>query len=91
MKRPCSLDPTEFKLSIRHLNDTDKPQLNAVEYSNSITFFEDIQTQRLLEIISFRITKLNTFHYGAFARKGNSQLASNSTFKEKTARWDRYE
>ena len=53
----------------RQLNRTDNPQLNAFEYSNSFTFFDDIQKQRPLETKQppFRITKPNTFHYCAFA------------------------
>ena len=78
-------DPTECKHAIRHLNGTNNPQLNAFNYSNSFTFFNDIQKQRLLETKQppFRITKLNTFHYGAFAWISNSQLVLNSTLKEK--------
>ena len=58
------------------LNGTDIPYTNAFDYSNSVTFFDDIQTKRLLETKQppFRITKLNTFHYGAFAWITNSQL-----------------
>ena len=39
----------------------------------------------------FRITKLNTFHYGAFAWITNFQLVKNSTPKEKAVGWYRYE
>ena len=69
MERPSTLDPTECKHAIRHLNGTNDPQLDAFNYTNSFTFFNDIQKQRLLETKQppFRITKLNTFHYGAFA------------------------
>ena len=93
MERPRTLDPTECKHAIRHLNGTNNPQLNAFNYSNSFTFFNDIQKQRLLETKQspFRITKLNTFHYGAFAWISNSQLVLNSTLKEKAVCWDRYE
>ena len=81
MERPRTLDPTECKHAIRHLNGTNNPQLDAVNYSNSFTFFDDIQKQRLLETKQppFRITKFNTFHYGAFAWITNSQLVLNST------------
>ena len=93
MERPRTLDPTECKHAIRHLNGTNNPQLDAFNYSNSFTFFNDIQKQRLLETKQppFRITKLNTFHYGAFAWISNSQLVLNSTLKEKAVCWDRYE
>ena len=69
MERRRSLDPTECKHAIRHLNSTENPQLNAFDYSNSFTFFDDIQKQCLLETKQphLRITKLNTLHYGAFA------------------------
>ena len=93
MERPRTLDPTECKHAIRHLNGTHNPQLDAFNYSNSFTFFNDIQKQRLLETKQppFRITKLNTYHYGAFAWITNSQLVLNSTLKEKAVCWDRYE
>ena len=69
MEPPCTLDPTECKHDIRHLNGTNNPQLDAFNYPNSFTFFNDIQKQRLLETKQpiLRITKLSTFHYGAFA------------------------
>ena len=90
MERPCTLDPTECKLAIRYFIENDNPQLNAFNYSNSFTFFEDIQKQSLLETEQppFRITKLNTFHYGAFAWIANSQLVLNATLKKATC-WDR--
>ena len=34
MERPRTLDPTEFKRSIRHLNGTNNPQHDAFNYSN---------------------------------------------------------
>ena len=75
MKRPRTLEPTECKHVIRHLNATDYPKLNAFDYFNSFTFFDDIQKQRVFETKQpFRITKLNTFHYGAFAWIANSNL-----------------
>ena len=90
MKRPRTLDPTECKHAIRHLNGTNSPQLDAFNYSNCFTIFDDIQKQRLLETKRpFRITKLNIFHYGAFAWITNSQLVLNSTLK--AVCWDRYE
>ena len=49
MERPRNLDPTECKHAIRHLNGTNNPQLDAFNYSNSFTFFDDIRKQRLLE------------------------------------------
>ena len=93
MERPRTLDPTECKHAIRHLNGTNNPQLDAFKYSNSFTFSGDIQKQRLLETKQppFRITKLNTFHYGASAWITNSQLVINSTLKEKAVCWDRNE
>ena len=93
MERHRTLDPTECKHAIRHLNGTNNPQLDAFNYSNSFTFFDDIQKQRLLETkqTPFRITKLNTFHYGAFAWITNSQLVLSSTLKEKAVCWDGYE
>ena len=92
MERPRTLDPTECKHDIRHIYGTDNSQLNAFDYSTSFTFFDDIQKQRLLETKqpAFRIPKLNTFNYGAFARITNSQLVLNSTL-EKAVCWDRYE
>ena len=76
MERPRTLDPTECKHAIPHLNGTNNPKLYAFIYSNSFTFFDDIQKHRLLENKqpAFRITKLNTFHHGAFAWIANSQL-----------------
>ena len=93
MERPRTLDPTECKHAIRHLNGTNNPQLDAFYYNNSFPFFKDIQKQRLLETKPppFRITKLNTFNYGAFARIANSQLVLNSTLKEKAVCWDRFQ
>ena len=83
MEPLCTLDPTECKHAIRHLNGTDNPQLNAFECSNSFTFFEDFQKQRLLENKQppFRITKHNTFHYGAFAWITISQRVLNATLR----------
>ena len=59
-----TLDPTECKHAIRHLNGTNNHQLDAFNYSNSFSFLNDIQKQRLLETKQppFRIAKLNTFH-----------------------------
>ena len=58
MERPRTLDPTECKHATRHLNGTINHQLDAFNYSNSFTFFDDIQKQRLLETKQppFRIT-----------------------------------
>ena len=69
MERPHTLDPTECKHSIRPLKETEIPQFNAFDYCNSFTFFDHIQKQRFLETKQppFCNTKLNTFHYGAFA------------------------
>ena len=93
MERPRTLDPTECKHAIRHLNGTNNPQLDAFKYTNSFTFSNNIQKQCLLETKqpTFRITKLNTFHYVASAWIANSQLVLNSTLKEKAVYWDRYE
>ena len=38
MERPRTLDPTECKHAIRHLNGSHNPQLDAFNYSNSFTF-----------------------------------------------------
>ena len=43
MKRLRTLDPTERKHAIRHLNQTDNPQLDAYNYINPFTFFNEIQ------------------------------------------------
>ena len=93
MERPRTLDPTECKHAIRHLNGNNNPQLDAINYSNSFTFFNDIQKQCVLETKQppFRITKLITFHYGVFAWIANSQLVLNSTLREKAVCWDRYD
>ena len=93
MERPRTLDNTECKRAIPHLNGTNNPQLDAFSYTNSFTFFNDVQNQRLLETKQppFRITKLNTFHYGAFAWIANSQLVLNSTLKENAICWNRSE
>ena len=93
MERPRTLDPTECKYAIRHLSETNNPQLDAFNYTNSFTFFNDFQKQRLLETIQppSRITKLDTFHYSAFAWIANSQLVLDSTLKEKAVCWERYE
>ena len=86
--RPGTLDPTESQHAIRHLNGTNNHQLDAFNYTNSFTFFNDIQKQRILETKQppFRITKLNA--YGAFAWIANSQFVLNS---KKAVCWDRYE
>ena len=86
-------DLTECKYAIRHLNGTDNPQLNAFDYGKSFALFDVFQKERLLETKqpTFRITKLNTFHYGAFAWITNSPLVLNSTLKETAVCWDRYE
>ena len=66
MEHPRTLDVA----AIHHLKGTDYSQLYASYYSYSFTFNDNIQKQRLLETKQplFHITKLNTFHYGAFAR-----------------------
>ena len=91
-ERPRTLDFTEYERAIRRLNGTDNPQLNAFDYRNSWTFFDDIQRQRLLETRQspFRITKLNIFQYGAFAWIANFQLVSNSTLRNLFC-WDHIE
>ena len=43
MENARTLDPTECKLGIRHLKGTDKAQQFPSDYSNSFTFFDDIQ------------------------------------------------
>ena len=75
-ERPRTLDPTEGKHAIRHLDGTDSPQLITSVYSYSFTFFDDIQKPRLLETkqLAFCISKHNTFYFGAFAWIANSQL-----------------
>ena len=92
MERHRTLEPTECKYPILYSTGTDNPQLNAFDYSNSLTFFDDIQKRRILESKqpSFGITKLNTFYYGAFAWITNS-LVLNSTLKGKDVCWDRFE
>ena len=63
-------DRTDYhQYTMEHPNGTNNPQLDAFNYSNSFTFFNDIQKQRLLETKQppFRKTRLITFHYGAFA------------------------
>ena len=93
MDRPRTLDPTECKHAIRPYNGTDNPQLSALDFSNSFTFLVDIQKQRFLETKQppCRITKLNTFHYGAFAWIASSRPILHATHKEKVVCWDRYE
>ena len=95
MDRPRTLDPTECKHAIRIPYGTDNPQLNAFEYSdfnNSLPLF-DIRKQCLLETNQppFRISKLNTLHYGAFAWTANTQLVLKATLEEKAVCWERYE
>ena len=92
MVRPGTSDPTESKHAIRHINETDNPQPNAFDYSNSFIFFDDIQKQRLPETkqLLLRITKPNTFQYGALAWTTNSQFVLNSTLEEKVVCWDCY-
>ena len=92
---PRILNPRDFKHFIQQLNGNDYPQLNASDYSNSVTFLtfsDDIQKQRLHETKQppFRLTKLYTFHYGSFAWISNSHLVLNSTLKEKVVCCDRY-
>ena len=81
MERPRTLDPTECKHAIRHLNGTADTQLIA---SIMVTFFCDIQNQRFLETKQppYSIPKLNIFHYGASASITNSQLVLNATPKK---------
>ena len=63
MESPRTLDLTESKHTIRHLNGTDNPQLKAFDYSNSFTFFDDIQKQRLLETKQPPLEYLNLTHF----------------------------
>ena len=93
MERPRTVDFTECKHVIRHLNGIDNPQLSAFDHSNSLTFIGDIKNQRLLETKQppFRITKLNTLHCGVFAWVTNSQTVLKATKKQKAICWDRYE
>ena len=76
MERSRTLDSTDCKHAIRHLNGTDSPQLNACDYSSSSTSFDDTQRQRLpnTKQTFFHVTKLNTYLYGAFVWITNSQL-----------------
>ena len=84
MELPRTLDPTEYKYANCHHNGPDIPQLNAFAYSNSFTFFDDIQKQRLVETKQppFRVSKFNTVHTCAFAWIANSQLVLNETLKK---------
>ena len=41
MERPRTLGPTECKHANCGLDGTDNPQLNAFDYSNYFTFFDD--------------------------------------------------
>ena len=65
---------SECKHALRHLNYTGSPQRKAFEYSSSFAFFGDNQKQRRIGIEQppLRITKLNTFCYGAFVWITNS-------------------
>ena len=92
MERPRISDPTECNHAICHLNGTDNPQLDGFDYSNSFTFFEIIQKQRLFESKQppLRITKLNNFQHGAFAWTTNCQLVLNAP-PEKIVCCDCYE
>ena len=56
MERLRTLDSRECIHVVRLLTGTDNPQLNAFDYSNSFSFFDGIQKQRLLE------TKQPPFH-----------------------------
>ena len=58
--------------------------------SHSLMIFKNNASLKLNNLL-FRITKLNTFHYGAFAWIANSQLVLSSTLEEKAVCWDRYE
>ena len=49
MKCPRTLYPTKCKHAIRHVNGTDNPPFNVLDYRSSFTFFDDIQTQLFLE------------------------------------------
>ena len=92
--RPFTLDPTECKNAIRLLNGTDNPQLNSYNYNNSFTYFDDIVKQKTLEEKQphFKVRKLNTFHYGAFAYITNSRkLVLDAKLKERSVCWDTYE
>ena len=73
-----------------HHNGTNNPQLKSL---NSLTFFDDIQTKRFFETEQspFRIIKLNTYHYRAFAWITTSQLVLNVALNGKAVFWDRYE
>ena len=85
MEHPRTFDPTECKHAIRHHIGSDNPQPQAFYSSSSSTIIDDIQKQRLLELKQppFCITKLDPFHYGAFARNTNSQTVKTSTLKKK--------
>ena len=60
MERPRTLDPTECKQIIRHLNGTDKPQCNAFDYSTAFTFFDDINHNASLKQNNLFFVLLNS-------------------------------
>ena len=95
IERPFTIDPTECKNAIRLLNGTDSPQLNAYNNNDSFTYFKDIKKQRTLETQGhqppFRVTKLNSLHYGTFTYIPNSQLIPNYNHGIESVCWDRYE
>ena len=43
LERPRTQDHTECKHAIRHLSETNNPQIDAFDYSSSFTFFDDVQ------------------------------------------------
>ena len=60
MERRRTLNPTERKHALQHLNDIDNPQLHAFDYIILLTFLRTLK-KRLLETeqAPFRITNLN--------------------------------
>ena len=60
MERPRTLDPTECKHAIRHLNGTDNPQLIVFDYSNNFIFFDDIQKKASMKQNNLFFVLLNS-------------------------------
>ena len=68
LELPKILDPIECKNMIRYLHATDSEELNNYNMQNSFSLFDDNNYQNKIERVQnpFRVTQLNTWHFGTF-------------------------
>ena len=68
LELPQKRDPIECKNMIRYLNATDSEDFNNYNIQNSFSLFDNKNYQNKIERVQnpFRVTQLNTWHFGTF-------------------------